>query len=160
MSKKILSYIEQYLTKKIGAEIKCCLTFFLILCFYCLYRWVGGLTEAGIIHMLEMILLAYVLQWIQVLIHADFDEVDRLGLKEWMVILLGSLIYAFVGHIGKWFDNSIAVSIAFWFYMVIAYLCTFLIYKIKRVIDAKLLNMDLKYFKERLRESENGGEEL
>jgi len=44
--------------------------------------------------------------------------------------------------------------------MVIAYLCTFLIYKIKRVIDAKLLNMDLKYFKERLRESENGGEEL
>lgn len=160
MSKKILSYIEQYLTKKIGAEIKCCLTFFLILCFYCLYRWVGGLTEAGIIHMLEMILLAYVLQWIQVLIHADFDEVDCLGLKEWMVILLDSLIYAFVGHIGKWFDNSIAVSIAFWFYMVIAYLCTFLIYKIKRVIDAKLLNMDLKYFKERLRESENGGEEL
>ncbi len=160
MSKKILSYIEQYLTKKIGTEIKCCLTFFLILCFYCLYRWVGGLTEAGIIHMLEMILLAYVLQWIQVLIHADFDEVDCLGLKEWMVILLGSLIYAFVGHIGKWFDNSIAVSIAFWFYMVIAYLCTFLIYKIKRVIDAKLLNMDLKYFKERLRESENVGEEL
>lgn len=160
MSKKILSYIEQYLTKKIGTEIKCCLTFFLILCFYCLYRWVGGLTEAGIIHMLEMILLAYVLQWIQVLIHADFDEVDRLGLKEWMVILLGSLIYAFVGHIGKWFDNSIAVSIAFWFYMVIAYLCTFLIYKIKRVIDAKLLNMDLKHFKERLRESENVGEEL
>lgn len=160
MSKKILSYIEQYLTKKIGTEIKCCLTFFLILCFYCLYRWIGGLTEAGIIHMLEMILLAYVLQWIQVLIHADFDEVDRLGLKEWMVILLGSLIYAFVGHIGKWFDNSIAVSIAFWFYMVIAYLCTFLIYKIKRVIDAKLLNMDLKHFKERLRESENVGEEL
>ena len=160
MSKKILSYIEQYLTKKIGTEIKCCLTFFLILCFYCLYRWIGGLTEAGIIHMLEMILLAYVLQWIQVLIHADFDEVDRLGLKEWMVILLGSLIYAFVGHIGKWFDNSIAVSIAFGFYMVIAYLCTFLIYKIKRVIDAKLLNMDLKHFKERLRESENVGEEL
>lgn len=160
MSKKILSYIEQYLTKKIGAEIKCCLTFFLILCFYCLYRWIGGLTDAGIIHMLEMILLAYVLQWIQVLIHADFDEVDRLGLKEWMVILLCSWIYAFVGHIGKWFDNSIAVSIAFGFYMVIAYLCTFLIYKIKRGIDAKLLNMDLKYFKERLRESENVGEEL
>ena len=158
MSKKVLSFIEQYLTKKIGAEIKCCLTFFLILCFYCLYRWFSGFTEAGIIHMLEMILLAYVLQWIQVLIHADFDEVDRLEFKEWMVILFGSLIYACIGHLGNWFDNSIGVGIGFWFYMVIAYLCTFLIYKIKRVIDAKILNEDLKHFKERLRE--NAGEEL
>ena len=99
--------------------------------------------------MLEMVLLAYVLEWIQVLLHSDFDEVDRLGLKEWLVILIGSLVYAVAGHFGSWFDKSISVCAGFWLYMVVAYLCTFLIYAIKRAIDAKLLNNDLKHFQER-----------
>lgn len=149
MSKKVLSFIEQYLTKKIGAEIKCCLTFFLILCFYCVYRWFSGFTEAGIIYMLEMVLLAYVLQWIQVLIHADFDEVDRLSVKEWLLIIIGSGVYGIAGHFFGWFDGNIAVGIGYGVYMIVTYLCTFLIYKIKRSIDAKMLNNDLKHFHER-----------
>lgn len=149
MSKKVRMFLESYLTKKIGAEIKCCLAFFLILCFYCAYRWIMGFTEAGIIHMLEMVWLAYVLQWIQILLHSDFDEVDTLGFKEWSLILIGSFSYSFVGYLGNWFDKSVVVSIGFWFYMVCCYLCTFLIYKIKRVIDAKHLNKDLKLFQER-----------
>lgn len=149
MNKKILSFMEQYLTKKIGAEIKCCLTFLLILTYYCIYRWVGGLSEAGIIHMLEMVMLAYVMEWIQVLMHSDFDEVDRLKMKEWSLILIGSMVYAVVGHLCGWFEWKIAVSVGFGFYMVCAYLCTFLVYKIKRAIDAKILNDDLKHFKEK-----------
>lgn len=152
MNKKLRPLLEWYLTRKIGAEIKCCLTFLLILCFYCVYRWLGGFTQAGIIHMLEMVLLAYVLQWIQVILHADFDEVDCLGLKEWLLMLLGSLVYTFAGYVGNWFDRRAGVGIGFWFYMVGAYLCTFLVYKIKRVIDAKHLNEDLKLFQERVRE--------
>lgn len=149
MNNKFWLLFEKYLTKKIGAEIKCCLTFFLILCFYCLYRWAIGFTDAGILHMLEMVLLSYVLEWIQILLHSDFDEVDRLCLKEWLVILVGSSVYAFLGHLGSWFDKNVGVGIGFWFYMVVAYLCTFLVYKIKRVIDAKHLNEDLKLFHER-----------
>ena len=99
--------------------------------------------------MLEMVLVAYILEWIQILLHSDFDEVDRLGLKEWLVILIGSLIYALVGHLGSWFNKSMGVGIGFWLYMIVAYLCTFLVYKIKRVIDAKHLNEDLKLFHER-----------
>lgn len=156
MIKKIRTFFEYYLTKKIGAEIKCCLTFFLILCFYCIYRWCFGVTQAGIIHMLEMVWLAYVLQWIQVLIHSDFDEVDRLGLKEWILVLFGSFVYALASHFFGWFDKSIGVEVGFWIYMVIAYLCTFLVYKIKRFIDAKHLNEDLKKFHERrLKETNN-----
>ena len=75
------NFLEQYITRKIGAEIKCCLTFLLILCFYCVYRLGNGFTEAGIIHMLEMVWAAYILEWVQVLVHCDFDEVDRLGLR-------------------------------------------------------------------------------
>lgn len=149
MSKKIWSLLERYATRKIGAEIKCCLTFLLITCFYWTYRWCLGLTEAGIIHMLEMVLIAYVLQWIQVLLHADFDEVDKLGYKEWLLILIGSCVYAIVAYIGDWFDKSINVGIIFLLYMICAYLCTFLVYKIKLAIDAKSLNEDLKHFQQR-----------
>ena len=149
MSKKISFFVEQYLTKKIGAEIKCCLTFLLILTFYCIYRWGCGFEEAGIIHMLEMVMLAYVMEWIQVLMHSDFDEVDRLSGKEWLLIFVGSVVYGVAGHFCGWFDGKIVVGIGFGAYMVCAYLCTFLVYKIKRVIDAKYLNEDLKHFQER-----------
>lgn len=149
MSKKIWSILEYYITKKIGAEIKCCLTFLLILTYYCIYRWVCGFTEAGIIHMLEMVMFAYVMEWIQVLMHSDFDEVECLGMKEWALILIGSMIYGGAGNFCGWFDGSIVVCIGFGAYMVCVYLSTFLVYKIKRVIDAKVLNNDLKQFHER-----------
>lgn len=146
---RIRNFLEQYLTRKIGAEIKCCLTFLLILCFYCIYRWANGFTEAGIIHMLEMLWAAYILEWIQVLVHCDFDEVDRLSLKEWVMIICASAVYAFAGHFLSWFDGNIAVAVGFGVYMLAAYLCTFWIYAIKRSIDAKMLNSDLKKFQER-----------
>ncbi len=146
---KIRNFLEQYLTRKIGAEIKSCLTFLLILCFYCVYRWVSGFTEAGIIHMLEMLWAAYILEWIQVLLHCDFDEVDKLSVKEWALIICGSAVYAFTGHFLCWFDGNVAVAIGFGAYMVAAYLCTFWIYAIKRSIDGKMLNSDLKKFQER-----------
>lgn len=155
MNHKIRTFLEQYLTKKIGAEIKCCLTFLLVLCFYCIYRWVCGFAQAGIVHMLEMVWLAYILEWIQVLLHADFDEVDRLGRREWLVILPGSIVYALIGHLCGWFDGKIPVAVGFGIYMVIAYLCTFWIYAIKRAIDAKMLNNDLKQFHERRLREEN-----
>lgn len=149
MNKRIRTFLERYLTTKIGVEIKCCLSFFLILCFYCIYQLIGGSVNADILHMLQMILLAYVMEWIQALIGSDFDELDSLGRKEWVLILLGSVVYAIAAHFGDWFSGSIAVDVGFGFYMVGAYLCTFLIYKIKRVIDAKFLNDDLKMFQER-----------
>lgn len=149
MNKKIRSFLEHYLTTKIGVEIKCCLRFFLILCFYCIYQLIDGSANADIFHMLQMILLAYVMEWIQALIGSDFDELDALGAKEWTLTLLGSLVYAVAAHLGNWLDKSIDIEIGFGIYMVTAYLCTFLIYKMKRVIDAKFLNEDLKLFQKR-----------
>ncbi|MBP1546891.1 MAG: DUF3021 domain-containing protein [Oscillospiraceae bacterium] len=146
---KMRNFLEQYITRKIGAEIKCCLTFLLILCFYCVYRWGNGFTEAGIIHMLEMVWAAYILEWVQMLVHCDFDEADRLGLREWIMIVCGSAVYAVAGHLFGWFDGNTAVVLGFGAYMIVAYLCTFWVYAIKRSIDAKMLNSDLKKFQER-----------
>ncbi len=146
---KLRGLFEQYITRKIGAEIKCCLTFLLILCYYCVYRWVCGSEGADIIHMLEMLWAAYILEWVQVLVHCDFDEVDRLGAKELTLILSGSVVYAVSGHLLGWFDGNSAVCGGFGVYMIVCYLCTFWVYAIKRSIDAKMLNSDLKRFKER-----------
>lgn len=150
MSKKIRYLLECYLKRKIGVEIKCCLMFFLMLCFYCIYRWIANFTQAGIIHMLEMVLLAYVIGWIQNLLHYDFDEVDVLKIREWLLVIVSSVVYAIVGHFAGWFDGNAGVGVGFGFYIICAYLCSYLIYKIKRTIDAKHLNEDLSQFKKHL----------
>lgn len=152
MNNKIRYFLECYLKRKIGVEIKCCLMFFLILCFYCIYRWIANFTQAGIVHMLEMVLLAYVIGWIQNLLHYDFDEVDDLKIRVWISVAISSFVYAVVGHFADWFDGNIGVCIGFGFYMVCAYLCSYLIYKTKRTIDTKHLNEDLQKFQNRLKD--------
>lgn len=149
VNKKLRALFEMYITRKIGAEIKCCLTFMLILCYYGVYRLWCGLETAELIHMLEMLWAAYTLEWVQVLVHCDFDEVDRLSVKEWVMMLAGSGIYSLTGHTAGWFDGNMTVTAGFAAYMLICYLCTFWVYAIKRTIDAKMLNDDLKKFQER-----------
>lgn len=149
MNKTFRNLVEMYITRKIGVEIKCCLMFFMILCYYCSYRLIGGVSYAHIPHMLEMVMIAYLLAWAQSLIRADFHEVEKLRAKEWGFIVASCVIYVIVSLILGWYDQNIAVTIVFAVYMLVVYLCIFWIYKIKRVIDAKLLNADLKHFQNR-----------
>lgn len=149
MNRKKVSAWERYLTKEIGIEFKACLYFFCILFFYSIYRLVKGTFEASILHMAEMIFLTYVMGYVQVYLLSDFDEGEELKGKEILSILFCSFLYAGVSWLGRWFDRKIGVSVGFAFYMMFAYVCAFLIYKLKREIDEKLLNEDLKEFQER-----------
>jgi len=149
MNRKMREFVERYLTRKIGVEIKCCVMLFMILCFYSGYKLIGGTQDANIIHMLEMVLLAYLLGWIQALIGSDFDEVDKLSIKDWVVVLAGTAIYTLASFIFGWFEANLFATALFAVYMIVAYLGIFLIYKIKRAIDAKLLNDDLRQFQQR-----------
>ncbi len=142
-------FLEAYLTRKIGAEIKCCLMFFMMLCYVGLFRFLTGGAAVLLRHLLEMMLLAYVLQWIQVLLKSDFDEIDRLSLKEWAMLIVFSAVDAAEGHLLGWFDGSLPVAGGFFLYMMVSYLCIYWIYAIKRHIDAKFLNHDLKQFQQR-----------
>ena len=152
MREKFRTLVEEYLTRKIGVEIKCCLMFFMLLCFYAGYRLIGGFQEASILYMIEMVILAYILGWIQMLVGSDFDEVDSLNAKDWSVVVSGSAVYSLASFVFGWFERDLAVSIVFAVYMVIAYLGIFLIHQIKRAIDAKLLNNDLQKFQKREKE--------
>ena len=120
MTKKLMALIERWITIKIGVEVRCCLTFFLMVFFYCVYRLLGGSAEAGVWHLAEMIGVAYLFGWVQALLHADFDEMDRLGPKEWAVLISGAAIYALTAWLGGWFDASALVTVLFFIYMMAA----------------------------------------
>ncbi len=152
MNNKVRVFLENYISKKFRAELKCCLMWMYLVCYYCVYRRICGVAEAETIHLLEMLFAAYIVQWVQVLIHSDFDEIDGLALKEYLFIVISSSAFSGMGMLLGWFDGNIAVTAGFFGYMICAYLCTFMVYKIKRMIDAKILNGDLKRFQERNRE--------
>ncbi|MBD5500738.1 MAG: DUF3021 domain-containing protein [Lachnospiraceae bacterium] len=151
MNKRIslVSIWEHYLEKEIGIEFKACLYFFCILFFYSIYRLLGGTYEASIIHMAEMIGMTYAMGYIQVYVLSNFDEGERLGGKEIFYMILCALIYTGISFWTGWFDRKTGVSICFFVYIIITYLCAFLVYRSKRRIDERLLNNDLQKFKER-----------
>lgn len=144
-----MSLLERYLAVEIGIEFKACLYFFCILFFYSMYRLLGGSMEASILHMGEMIFLTYGMGYLQKYVLADFDEGDRLGIREIAFLLFCVGIYTIVSYLGKWFDRIISVTILYALYMSLAYICGFLVYKVKRTLDAKQLNEDLRLFQER-----------
>lgn len=147
MDKKKISLWERYLTKEIGIEFKACLYFFAILFFYCMYRLFNGQTEAGILHMGEMILACYLIGYLQVYVLWDFDEADRIGVREVTGMSLCTLIYSGLSYLLNWFDRNIFVTLGFAAYLIVTYICVILIYMTKRRIDDKKLNDELALFK-------------
>jgi len=85
--------------------------------------------------------------YLQVYAFGNCDEADKLGIREYMGFFVCTLIYCLVSYFGNWFLKSISTTLIFAGYVLLMYLCIFLIYKIKRKIDDKILNDDLKIFK-------------
>lgn len=142
------SLLERFLYKEIGIEFKACLYFFCILFFYSMFRISLGSWEASILHMTEMILTAYAIGYLQVLVLNNFDEGEKLGVREACYIFLCTGIYTIVALAGDWFAGSIGMLAAFFAYMLLVYVCAFLVYKIKRDLDTRLLNEELRVFQE------------
>ncbi len=144
-----MSLLERYLAVEIGIEFKACLYFFCILFFYSMYRLLCGSMEASILHMGEMIFLTYGMGYLQKYILANFDEADRWGLREIGFLLLCVGIYTAASYLGGWFDRRGFVTVLYALFMTLAYICGFLVYKVKRTLDAKQLNEDLRAFQGR-----------
>ena len=137
---------ERYLTKEIGIEFKACLYFFAILFFYCVYKLATGVHVAGILHMTEMIIACYIMCYIQVYVFGNFDESDEPGAKEILGMLICTAVYTLLSYFLGWFEGNIWLSAGFAAYMIVVYICAFLVYLFKRRIDDKLLNEELKAF--------------
>jgi hypothetical protein len=145
---------ERYLTKEIGIEFKACLYFFAILFFYCMYRILNGSYDASILHMTEMIFSCYFIGYAQVFLFFNFDEADSLGAKEWLGIVICTVLYSLVSYFGGWFDRVLWVTLLLAVYLIITYICVFFIYKSKRIIDDKKLNEELRLFQSEHKKSE------
>lgn len=105
-------------------------------------------------HMAEMILTAYGIGYLQVLVLNNFDEGEQLGVREIFYILLCTGIYMFVAVLGNWYAGNVWMLVAFFCYMVLVYVCAFLVYKVKRDLDTRLLNEELRAFQEELEQTE------
>ena len=147
--RKRVSLWELYLTKEISIEFKACLYFFAFLFFYCMYRVIGGVYDASILHMTELILACYIIGYIQVYLLWNFDEADKLGEKEILGIALCTAVYTAISWLFNWFDKNIIATVLFAAYILLVYFCVYLVYKYKRIIDDKKLNEDLKLFQTR-----------
>ncbi|MCR4787694.1 MAG: DUF3021 family protein [Lachnospiraceae bacterium] len=149
-----LTLWERYLTNEIGIEFKACLYFFALLFFYCMYRLITGSSDAKIIHMAEMIFTCYFMGYIQMLVFWNFDEADKLGIKECVGMVVCTALYSIVSYFGGWFEKSIKVTLIMAVYLLFTYVCVFLIYRSKRHIDDKKLNEELKVFQSEHKKSE------
>ena len=147
--RKRVSLWELYLTKEISIEFKACLYFFAFLFYYCMYRVIGGVYDASILHMTELILACYIIGYIQVYLLWNFDEADKLGGKEILGIALCTAVYTAISWLFNWFDKNIIATVLFAAYILLVYFCVYLVYKYKRIIDDKKLNEDLKLFQTR-----------
>ena len=141
-----LTIWEAYLTKEIGIEFKACLYFFAILFFYCCYKVMNGIWDAGIIHLAEMIFTCYIIGYIQVYLFRNFDECDQLEIREYAGIAVCTFLYCVVSYLGRWFDRNLPATLLFALYLLITYICVIFVYRSKRRIDDKQLNEELRMF--------------
>ena len=141
-----LTLWERYLTNEIGIEFKACLYFFAILFFYCCYKVMNGIWDAGIIHLAEMIFTCYIIGYIQVYLFRNFDECDQLEIREYAGIAVCTFLYCVVSYLGRWFDRNLPATLLFALYLLITYICVIFVYRSKRRIDDKQLNEELRMF--------------
>lgn len=152
--KKTISGFERYLRDEIGIEFKACLHFFAMLFFYCMYRVIGGVYEASILHMAELILMTYGMGYLQVYVLSNFDEAEQFGKKEVCYLVFCSLLYTGASWLFGWFDRQVGWTIGFLGYTLFEYVGAVWVYRVRRKIDEKLLNEELRAFQERGRDGE------
>ncbi len=132
---------------EIAIEYKACLYFFAMLAFYCIRLMLMGNFQASVWHMCEMIFSAYFMVYFQVYCLRNFDEAERLGGREWIYILLCTVIYTGLSYLFGWFDRSILVTLIFFAFTGFEYWCAYLVNKIKRKADTENLNDMLEKYK-------------
>ena len=146
---KKVTILERFLSKEIGIEIKTCIYFCCILAYYFIFRIMMGSWDASIIHMIEMILVTYVMCYVQLYLLSDFDEMDEFHWKIIIFSMLCSGIYVLLAIFFNWYDRNKVADVGFFVFMLFCYLCYFVICRAKRRIDTRLLNEELREFQMR-----------
>ena len=147
-----MNKLKKFISLEIGIEIKACLYFAIILFFYFAYQVIQGSLYASIIRMIEIVLTAYAMSYLQVYLLHNFDEAERIDVHVVIQVFFCSVLYTTASFFFRWYDRNLIATACYFLYMLLCYLCVFLIYKIKRDIDTAQLNQELEAFKKRKEE--------
>ncbi len=140
--------LKKFIFLEIGIEIKSCLYFSVIVFYYFMYQILQGSFYASIVMMIEMVLTAYAMNYIQVYLLNNFDEAEKIDIKVTLLSIICAAVYTAISYLLSWYDRSVIVTTGFFAYMLLCYFCVFLIYKIRRDIDTRELNQELEAFKQ------------
>lgn len=143
------SKIRWILSREVAIEYKACLYFSCMLAFYCAYLLLQGIYLASIPYLIEMILCAYLIGYLQVYAMGNFDESEQIRKKEAVWALICTAVYMAMAYLLGWFGRNWVVTGIFGGYMLFCYFCVFLCNKVKRNIDTENLNRMLAEYKEK-----------
>ncbi len=139
--------LRKALGREIAIEYKACLYFCCILFFECAYLFILRADAIPMLHMWEMIWTAYGIAYLQVYLFDSFDEAERLGPGEIARLFVCTVLYTIVSLVFNWFGKNLWVTVLFFVFIILMYLCVFLCNKIKRRIDTENLNAMLETYK-------------
>ena len=148
MKKKRKYTFMDYLRDEIGIEYKSTLYFFALVFCYACWRLKCGVYTAELLHLGEMIMTTYIMNYIQLFLLRNFDEAEHYRLREVIYSVLCSAVYALTAHLCGWFDREPVVELIFFAFWIFAYYCAYLINKIRRNADTQQLNEELERFQE------------
>lgn len=139
---------QRYLKIEVMVDYKACIYFFCMLFFYCMYLLTQHIFAANMLHMLEMIIAAYVMGYLQVCLFSNFDEAEHIGKKEIIFMFICTLLYTGCSYLFGWFDKNPAATGLFALFIFLSFWCMYLANKIKRAADTEQLNEMLAAYKQ------------
>ncbi len=105
--------MKKFLSLEIGIEIKACLYFAIILFFYWVYQVIQGSLYASIIQMIEIVLTAYAMSYLQVYLLHNFDEAERMDAAVVIRALFCSVLYTAVSFFFRWYDRNLTATVCY-----------------------------------------------
>lgn len=139
--------LARWTSNEIGLEFKASLYFFCMTFFYSLVQLFKGIYTLDILILAEIVFANYLICNVQMYLLKNFDESDKFGKNEAVGTVVCTAIYTALSYILNWFGRGIAVTAIFTAFVMLCYICIFLVYKIKREIDTKYLNNMLEKYR-------------
>ncbi len=139
--------LKRCLEREIIIEYKACLYFCCILFFYFCHLALQGIFSASVPIMCEMVLTAYLVGYLQVYIFRNFDEAKRIEAVEAVGFILCTGVYMAASWFFSWFGREKWATVLFLLYLLLVYICIYVINRIKQSWDTEMLNQMLGNYK-------------
>ena len=140
---------EEVLSQEIAIKYKAGIYSLCHLLYFALYLLSQQKNQIGLLQLAEIVLLAWLVNHLQVYLGDNFDEADQISGKWWFSAIICSILYLLAATLLNWFEGDKLATLGFGFFQLFCYLGVYINNKIKRQIDSRQLNQQLQDFKKR-----------